>query len=97
MYVLRNAVVTQLVECHLAKVDVASSNLVYRSIWRYSQAVRHGPAKPPSPVRFRVAPPKEKALLLQCFFFWNDAFRKRNVMHTACVMQASPVMHTFGA
>ena len=25
------AVVTQLVECHLAKVDVASSNLVYRS------------------------------------------------------------------
>ncbi len=64
-----NAVVTQLVECHLAKVDVASSNLVYRSIWRYSQAVRHGPAKPPPAVLFRVAPPKNKALLRKCFIF----------------------------
>ena len=28
---------------------------------------------------------------LDCFFrFWNDVFRKRNVMRTSCVMTASP-------
>ena len=38
---------SSVVECHLAKVDVASPNLVYRSIfpWRHSQAVRQGSAK----------------------------------------------------
>ena len=35
-----------LVERHLAKVEVASSSLVTRSIWRYSQAVRQGSATP---------------------------------------------------
>ena len=39
------AVVAQLVECHLAKVDVASSSLVYRSRWRHSQVVRRRSAK----------------------------------------------------
>ena len=55
------------VERHLAKVNVASSNLVFRSkdkrrsasfiIWRHSQVVRHGPAKPLPPVQIWVAPP----------------------------------------
>ena len=34
-----------MVECHLAKVEVASSNLVSRS-WRHSQVVRQRSAKP---------------------------------------------------
>ncbi len=35
------------VECDLAKVEVAGSNPVSRSIfWRHSQAVRHRSAKP---------------------------------------------------
>ena len=37
------------VERHLAKVNVASSNLVSRSIRRYSQAVRPRSAKPLCP------------------------------------------------
>ena len=55
------------VERCLAKANVASSNLVSRSIfllrafllvvWRHSQVVRHGSAKPLSPVRIWVAPP----------------------------------------
>ena len=42
------AALAHLVERHLAKVEVASSSLVIRSIfiWRYSQVVRHGSAKP---------------------------------------------------
>ena len=48
-----------MVEHHLAKVGVASSNLVFRSnfLWRRSQAVRQRSAKPLSPVRFWVSPP----------------------------------------
>ena len=45
-----------MVERHLAKVNVAGSNLVSRSkilrtvfLWRYSQVVRPGSAKPLSP------------------------------------------------
>ena len=55
------------VERCLAKANVASSNLVSRSIFllrvfnpcnrRHSQVVRHGSAKPLSPVRIWVAPP----------------------------------------
>ena len=41
------AVVAQLVERHLAKVEVASPSLVYRSMyWRDSQVVRQRSAKP---------------------------------------------------
>ena len=62
-----------MVERHLAKVNVASSNLVFRSkntketrpkrcvtfvIRRHGQAVRQRSATPISPVRFRVAPPE---------------------------------------
>ena len=63
------------VERHLAKVNVASSNLVFRSkdafnasfiliinpiyIRRYSQVVRQRPAKPSPPVQIRVAPPNK--------------------------------------
>ena len=48
-----------MVEHHLAKVGVASSNLVFRSnfLWRRSQAVRQRSAKPLSPVRFWASPP----------------------------------------
>ena len=41
-----NADLAHLVERHLAKVEVASSSLVIRSIRRYSQAVRQGTATP---------------------------------------------------
>ena len=48
------------VERRLAKANVASSNLVFRSKnWRHSQEVRQRPAKPLPPVRFWVAPPQE--------------------------------------
>ncbi len=57
------------VERCLAKANVASSNLVSRSIflyrdfsrkiWRHSQVVRHGSAKPLPPVRIWVAPPNQ--------------------------------------
>ena len=45
------AVVAQLVERHLAKVEVASPSLVYRSIfiWCHSQVVRQRSAKPSFP------------------------------------------------
>ena len=59
------------VECDLAKVEVAGSNPVsrsnfsrlalpgipLRSSWRRSQVVRQRSAKPPSPVQIRAAPP----------------------------------------
>ena len=51
---------SSVVEHNLAKVGVASSSLVFRSInyvWRHSQAVRQRSAKPLSPVRFWVSPP----------------------------------------
>ena len=54
-----------LVERDLAKVEVAGSSPVIRSIRRHSQAVRQRSAKPSSPVRFRVAPPKEKHPILR--------------------------------
>ena len=38
--------VAHLVERHLAKVEVASSSLVIRSIWYHSQVVRPRSAKP---------------------------------------------------
>ena len=55
------------VECDLAKVEVAGSNPVSRSIFlsrpailhrrRRGQVVRQRSAKPPSPVQIRAAPP----------------------------------------
>ena len=42
----RHADLAHLVERHLAKVEVASSSLVIRSKWRYSQVVRQGSATP---------------------------------------------------
>ena len=50
------------VERRLAKANVASSNLVFRSKWRHSQVVRQGPAKPLPPVQIWVAPPAAKAV-----------------------------------
>ena len=71
---IKFADLAHLVERHLAKVEVASSSLVIRSIRalkalsafyfpknlirHHGQAVRQGPAKPLSPVRFWVVPPK---------------------------------------
>ena len=47
------------VECNLAKVEVAGSNPVSRSTfcWRHSQVVRQRSAKPPSPVQIWMPPP----------------------------------------
>ena len=62
-----NAGIAQLVERNLAKVEVASSRLVSRSIvfhthkcwhsWRGGRVVMQRPAKPWTPVRFRPPPP----------------------------------------
>ena len=61
MFFIKFADLAHLVERDLAKVEVAGSSPVIRSIfWRHSQAVRQRSAKPSSPVRFRVAPPTEK-------------------------------------
>ena len=59
-----------LVERDLAKVEVAGSSPVIRSIRRHSQAVRQRSAKPSSPVRFRVAPPR-KGHLRVSFLRWR--------------------------
>ena len=61
-----------LVERDLAKVEVAGSSPVIRSIRRHSQAVRQRSAKPSSPVRFRVAPPKNPAR--KCRIFYSSFF-----------------------
>ena len=67
-----------MVEHCLAKAGVASPSLVSRStnliqriyaVWRHSQAVRHGPAKPPPPVQIWVAPPNKTCTKVQVFFF----------------------------
>ena len=53
-----------------AKSPVSRSNP--NNIWRHSQAVRQRSAKPSSPVRFRVAPPRnptEKDTISVGFFF----------------------------
>ena len=59
------------VERRLAKANVASSNLVFRSnskcgekphSWRHSQEVRQRPAKPSPPVQIWVAPPRRRKL-----------------------------------
>ena len=78
-----------LVECHLAKVEVASSSLVIRSIGRlikapfifqknqirhHGQAVRQGPAKPLSPVRFWVVPPEKERQVERLVFSFSMKF-----------------------
>ena len=52
-------------------------------IRRYGQAVRQRSATPLSPVRFRVAPPKQKALRKKCFLFWScyARFKPRPARH----------------
>src|SRR5699024_8228867 len=54
---------SSVVEHHLAKVGVAGSNPVFRSIvsfktiyWRYSQVVRQRSVKPSPPVQIRLPP-----------------------------------------
>src|SRR5690554_2297977 len=53
---------SSVVEHRLAKARVAGSNPVFRSIFirRHSQVVRQRSAKPPSPVRIWVPPPKKR-------------------------------------
>ena len=47
-------------------------------IWRHSQAVRQRSAKPLSPVRFRVAPPKNpESSAFRIFSFVSAQFAKR--------------------
>ena len=83
-----NADLAHLVERDLAKVEVAGSSPVIR-LWRHSQAVRQRSAKPLSPVRFRVAPSKQKALRKKCFLFWNDVCPCGQVMLPSAVMFAA--------
>ena len=57
---------SSVVEHHLAKVGVASSNLVFRSkLRRHSQVVRHRSATPLSPVQIRLPPP----IFITAFYF----------------------------
>jgi hypothetical protein len=64
---------SSVVEHHLAKVGVAGSNPVFRSIIRrYSQVVRQRSAKPLSPVQIRLPPsnlPSAKYIPLKTLLF----------------------------
>ena len=55
------AVVAQLVECHLAKVDVAGPSPVYRSIRGCSSMVELQPSKLVTWVRFPSPAPQKRA------------------------------------
>ena len=63
----RYAVVAQLVECHLAKVDVAGPSPVYRSICGCSSMVELQPSKLVTWVRF-PSPALTEARQMSCFF-----------------------------
>ena len=67
---------SSVVEHHLAKVGVASSNLVFRSkIRRHSQVVRHRSAPPLPPVQIRLPPPFFKNRISGFFLhFFNYHF-----------------------
>ncbi len=68
-----------LVERHLAKVEVASSSLVTRSIWRHSQVVRQRSAKPLFPSSNLGVASKDRFRLESVFFLYlkiTDLFCK---------------------
>ena len=83
------------VERHLAKVNVASSNLVFRSIlqktqnffcvfcqiWHHSQEVRQRSATPLPPVQFRVVPPRRSKLYGLLRFFYEKSERGKRARH----------------
>ena len=55
----------------LDKAQVVCYNMQVNQIWCHGQAVRQRSATPLSPVRFRVAPPTQKALRMQCLLCWR--------------------------
>ena len=71
-----------LVERHLAKVEVASSSLVTRSIWRHSQVVRQRSAKPLFPssslgVASKRPVPIWNRSFFYVFLFWQIFCRNK--------------------
>ena len=79
------AVVAQLVECHLAKVDVASPNLVYRSICRCNSMVEFQPSKLATWVRFpSPAPYAPLAQLVECHLAKVDVAGPSPVYRSTC-------------
>ena len=66
----------------------------FRAERRHSQAVRQRSAKPSSPVRFRVAPPKQKALRKKCFFVL-DVLRMKRTWH--CMPRHSRIRFAYPA
>ena len=98
-----------MVERRLAKAEVAGSSPVSRSTYemegttyprfinrRHSQAVRQRSAKPSSPVRFRVAPPKRSTCKAGASFFslskkWITPFSRD--FHGSLAPKARPGSH----
>ena len=90
-----------LVERHLAKVEVAGSSPVIRSklwvrkisypqlIWRHSQVVRHGSAKPLSPGSNPGDASKTKAPSRVLFSFWrrHSHFASRPRANGGCLCE----------
>ena len=86
-----------MVERHLAKVEVAGSSPVIRSIIRrHSQAVRQRSATPLSPVQFWVAPPKRLQSNKYIPFWYADVAQvvahilgKDEVMSSSLIISSS--------
>ena len=96
----------QLVEHNLAKVGVAGSSPVVRSIafpdrlggpfWRSGQVVRQRPAKPLPPVRIRASPPGNIRALRRpfCFTYADMAQLVEHNLAKVGVAGSSPVVRS---
>ena len=95
---------SSVVEHHLAKVGVASSNLVFRSIiyfimrWRHSQVVRHRSATPLSPVQIRLPPPfffisKTLHIIMPVWRNWQTRTTQNRVPFGVSVRPRPPVSY----
>ncbi len=81
------------VERRLAKANVASSNLVFRSIWRHSQVVRQGPAKPSPPVQIWVAPPNTAAISAALNPCCMRGFSFEKTVHLYCIQMTGMIKY----